>query len=191
MTEGEAGRVVKLVLGNYPTQRQRMSAADVEAMLVMWFAVLEDVGYEAARDAVVRIAKTSRWMPSPAEVRAAIGAATGPEAVGLEAWSAVRKAVGRYGAYRVPGVDFTFEDPITAQIVSPELWLEICASEMIAAERARFVEAYEQISRRERTVRQLAPGAGSLPALPRSSEPIPLGAHVTRLLDAAKTTTEG
>ena len=90
-----------------------------------------------------------------AEIReACITAVEGDRRTGLEAWGDVLRAIGRQGAYRVPGVDFLWRDPIVARCVSALSWPELCGSEMVASERARFIEAYDRMAAADRTAQQ-------------------------------------
>jgi hypothetical protein len=72
----------------------------------------------------------------------------------------VLAAVRKFGVYRQP----SFCDPVVARAVQSLGWEEICNSENQAADRARFIELYDRLSRAQRREAQVHGGA-QLPAL--------------------------
>ncbi|HEY1551121.1 MAG TPA: hypothetical protein VGG28_25000 [Kofleriaceae bacterium] len=160
MTKAEIGQVVKLLLASYATQRARLTAADVEGMFEAYAAALGDLDVEAVRAAVIRIVRTSKWLPTVADIRSEVGElAHAASRAGLEAWGDIVRAMQRYGSHRTPGIDFTFDDPVIAELVSSTLWRELCGSDNAVADRARFVDAYNQKSQHER--KEIAASVGA------------------------------
>jgi hypothetical protein len=155
--------------------------------------MLADLDYAVANAAAERLIATSKWIPTIAEIREACLAITaGPKVPGGEAWGAVMRAIGRFGAYRTPGVEFNLEDPIAQRCVLSLGWRELCLSENAIADRARFIELYDQLAtttrvaalseglpaqRRLAAANQHAVTAGAprpqLPASPARCEPAP------------------
>jgi hypothetical protein len=126
--------------------------------------MLGDLDYPAANAAVERLLATSKWLPTVAEIReAALTLNTGEIRAGGEAWGEVITAIGRHGRNRLPGKDFQFGDPIVAECVAALKWRELCDSDNQVADRARFVELYDQLAARHRRS-QLSE---SLPAMQR------------------------
>ena len=184
MTANEARALFRLVLGNWPAQRQRMDDDDVTAMALMFVEGLADIEHQVARAAIARLVRTARVMPNVADIRAAIGVLEhGRKQTGMEAWAAVMAALKRHGSHRSPGVDFVFKDPITARVVSSIGWRELCVSENATADRARFIEAYTHIAALERTEAQAMPGARSavLDRGARENAALPIGELVKTL----------
>ncbi len=141
MTKKEAAIVVFELLSNYPNS-ERVGQATIEA----YEKNLADLDFESARSAVARLAQTSKFIPTIAEVRAAArDLRTGAKRTGLEGWGDVVRAIQYVGSYRTP----TFDDPIVAHVVRCLGWREVCLGDNESALRARFVEAYESISDRE------------------------------------------
>lgn len=172
MTEIEIKRIFKLVLAGWPTQRQRLTNDDIAEMAMLYTAGIADLDYEAARAAVVRLARTAKWMPTIADIcEAALVVMHGHKRTGAEAWGDVLKAIRRYGWGRSPGTDFQFDDPVVARVVYALGWTELCHSEgaMIAADRARFIEAYEDLRDQARADQASTPGLART-ALPAANE---------------------
>jgi hypothetical protein len=158
MTEAQVHKLVAVLAASFPAARG--DAGTIAAYQRM----LADLDYPAANAAVERLIATSKRLPTVAEVRDAVLALTAGEARnGGEAWGDVLKAIRRYGYMRTPGVDFHFDDPVVANTVRALSWQELCSSENAVADRARFIETYDQLAVRHRRA-QLSDG---LPAMQR------------------------
>jgi hypothetical protein len=168
MTETEALAVLKLLGAAYPTQRQRMTNDDVRGMAAAYMAGLLDLDRDRVRAAVDRLVKSSQWIPTIAEIRAAaVDVAHGTRAPGGEAWGRCLALIRRYGSHRWPAVDFEIDDPVLLATIRALGWLDLCASDNAAADRARFIELYDQLAKGERKEAAIAPGATSR-ALPQA-----------------------
>lgn len=162
MTNEQIGELVKNILGAFPAQRQRMTERDVEGFTLACKLGLEDLDQARAMVALRRVVRTARFLPTIAEIReAAVEVAHGARKNGGEAWGEVRALVARQGRYRTPGVDFAIEDELVAAAVRAFGWSELCRGENPSADRARFIELYDQLARGERRAAQIAPGATS------------------------------
>lgn len=152
MTTDEAKMVLAVLSAAFPHAR-----ADDDTVLV-YCEALRDLDYSLAEQAARSLLLTAeRFMPSPAEIRKrVVELRDGAVKSGLEAWGVVRKAIGRFGIYRTPGVDFRFDDPIAALVVDSIGWRELCNGDIDnqVADRARFVQAYDQIARDDARARQ-------------------------------------
>jgi hypothetical protein len=179
VTDLQAKKLVAILLAAYPTARV---GADGARIADVYGRMLEDLDVEATTRAIKRIIRTSRFLPTVAEIRAAaLEVADGAARAPGDAWGDVLRAIGRYGANRTPGVEFCFADPLVARAVQSLGWRELCLSEVGYADRARFVELYAQLVESDRRERLTAgiPGA-SAPQLRGGTTPI--GAAVSRAL---------
>lgn len=176
MKPGEAKRVVAFLLALCPAAKIH-AAPDGVGTVEVYQALLVDLPFQAAMAAVTAVAKTHRFptvLPSVAEIREATLTLThGARRPGGDAWGDVLRAVRRFGAYRTP----SFDDPLVARAVAALSWREICTSENQAADRARFVELYDQLAATAR--REILTG------LPAGAAP--LAAILTRRLPASET----
>lgn len=146
MTEGEAAKIVAVVLASWPERASWLGEKQVAPMIGTWAKALVDVPYDLADRALRRLQATSSKMPSPADVRAAAdelvrGVARPP----AEAWGDVLKRIGSKGRNRPPGDGWDFADPLTRRAVDALGWLELCNSENVVADRARFLQVYENL----------------------------------------------
>lgn len=191
MTAEQTGEIFRMVLAGWPTQRQRMSDGDVAAMAALWLAALADLDFAQCKAAIVRIVKTSKFIPSIAEIREEIGVVVGGvRRPGIDAWGEVL----RMSTYREEPALADF-DPLVVKVCQSLGWLkrrtlwrgnENISQWMVspggdeASDRARFVEAYDKLTAIERREAQVAPGA-QLPPAPEVSK---LVGSVARKLSA-------
>jgi hypothetical protein len=158
MTPVDANDLIKRLLGAYPTQRQRMSVADIGAMTVSYTAALSDLPFDVARAAVDRCLKTSEWIPTIARIRQEAGEVQiGHRRSGSEAWGDVMRAISRFGAHRTP----RFADIQVAEVVHVVTWRQICEADgrTLASCRRTFIDTYDAINADQRKRDQIAPGA--------------------------------
>ncbi len=188
MKPTEARLIVMTLLSGYQSQTARLPVEDMQLMIETYRIGLEDLSVEDARAAVARAMRTSKWLPTIAEIRAlVVGARTG-DRTGAEAWTDVIKAVSRRGIYRTPGVDFTFADPITASLVTAQGWREICNGDgdNVRADRARVIDAYDRIRVANKTNAAANTGAKILPMHSRIEGTISIADGIKGGLDTGK-----
>lgn len=172
MTPEQTRDLIKFLFAAYPTQRQKMRDEDAKAMFHAYSIGLADLDATATLAALKRIVLSDRWIPTIADIRAAVGVVMhGEQSIAIEQWGEVLRRQRKFGQSRPPGVENhpPFEDPITAQVVAAMTWFELCASKSSAADRARFIEAYEQMQLQERRQAQLSAG-GTSSVLPVKSQ---------------------
>lgn len=147
MTDVESQKLFSLLLAAFPMQMRGLSSEQVKQTAAMYRRCLADLDASKASEVVTRICSDSEFFPTIATIRKAYAAATGiKRKTGAEAWGEVLAAVSRFGVYRVPGVDFSFDDENTARCVRALGWKNLCESENATADRARFVDAYDRMS---------------------------------------------
>lgn len=122
----------------------------------LWFRELKDIPYEVAEASLRKWVSTNKWSPSIAEIRATASNIRNGEIPDWgEGWNQVLKAIKRYGMYNVSGALDSL-DPLTRQCVERLGFKEICLSENIGNESARFRMLYEQLAQRQKTEQQIA-----------------------------------
>lgn len=167
MNEIECSKLVAVLFAAYPVQSSRLSAEQARQTSAAYRRMLSDLDFVTVSAAVERLISTREYFPTVAEIRAScVTVERGDTKPGGAAWGEVIRAVGRYGIYRQPGVDFHFDDPITHRCVSSFGWQNICNSENQVSDRARFVDLYDQLAKQDRTDQV----AGNLPAAARYRE---------------------
>jgi hypothetical protein len=131
-----------------------------EGTMRLYEKMLIDLDKDKAHAAVARLIGTAKFLPTIAEIRSASAdLVMGPRRVGAEAWGDVNEAVRKFGRYRAP----VFSDPIVAECVRCFGWQSICDSTNDIADRARFVELYDQLAARVRSDQVAGPSL-ALPA---------------------------
>lgn len=178
MTRAEAQKLVMLLFAAFPAQTRNVAPAEARASAEVYARGLEDLDRDLAARAVDALVKSARFLPTVAEIRAAcVVTQHGRRRGGAEAWGDVIRAIGRYGYMRRPGIDFAFDDPLVARAVDAFGWANLCGSENATADRARFIEHYDQLAENAHADAQLAPGATS-PLLPEPRRSLATGGAI-------------
>lgn len=183
----EAKRLVTCLLAMFPSAKVQAATPDYGGTAGVYEQMLADLEYAPAMAAIQRIAAVHRFptiLPSIADIREATLTMThGERRPGGDAWGDVLAEVHRVGSYRTP----QFADPVTARCVQQLGWQEICLSENQVADRARFVELYDQLAqtvRRDDLTRDL-PAVARHREL-RSGEAKPMAALIGDVLGKDK-----
>jgi hypothetical protein len=151
VTRQEAAKLVAVIIASCPAQSSKLDSGRASAMVDAYEALLSDLTYEQVNAAVRVLLQTRSWMPSIADIRSTVlELQHGPVRAGGDAWGGVLRAIKGEGAYRTPGDDFKFRDPITARCVAALGWQELCLSENPTADRARFIELYDKLAQQDR-----------------------------------------
>lgn len=152
MTREECASVMALLRGLWP--RQPIQRETVAAYSLM----LADLDFEAVKRATLRLATSSRHFPTVAEIRDELVSEDLADMPEPElAWGVVKRAIGLVGYSREP----EFDDEAIGEAVEAIGWRTICLDENEMSTRARFIDAYRAVYRRER--RQAAQGPHALP----------------------------
>lgn len=181
MTKEEAKQLVGLAAANFPALQDK----DMRPTAILWQKMLEDIPYEVAEKAVLKVIATNRHFPTVAEIRSAVAEIMQPDGIAPgEAWGLVLETVRRYGFYRQKEALASLPEDV-ATAVRHLGWQEICLSEQPEIVRAQFMKVYEQVINRERQsmvmpreVKELAAkiaqrkalGSGKVGVLPRKDE---------------------
>jgi hypothetical protein len=160
MTRNEVARLVEVALSACG-QGQHMTVRQVESLVNAWELLIGDLTYPRASAALATLLQSSPYLPAVADIRRLVlELERGPVRTGADAWGDVHRAMSRFGSHRTPGLDFHFDDPDVAALVRSFGWRELCASDNAVADRARFIDAYEQSAAQRRREAQ-APALGA------------------------------
>ena len=122
-----------------------------EQALDVWYALLHDLDYQILSKALQQYMLTNKFKPTVAELREIYAELVSPVISDWsEGWEKVSKAIGHYGMYQEEAAMESF-DEVTKEVVKRLGFQNICLSENIVADRARFAEIYQAIQRRKRT----------------------------------------
>ncbi len=185
MTELEGQQVLAILFTAYAVETRNVSPAEAQAMVSVYRKGLADLDADIVARAIDQLTKSCERMPTIAAIRkVAVDLQHGARRPGGDAWGDVIAALRRYGLARSPGIDFHFTDPLVARAVEQLGWRELCTSHNAIADRARFIELYDEYMVTVRQQAQIAPGA-THPALPRQNNQRTLGSTTVALALAA------
>ena len=165
-TSNDIQAVWRILSANYVTHAKNLTPAQLEEQLQVWYAILGDIDAELLRAAALQHMAGSKWFPTVAELRE-IAAALLVErpATAMEAWGTVVETFAdlRFYRYAEGYHEFpTFENPITARVVTAMGWTRLKESEDYTADRARFLQAYDTLAERARTDALILPQVRAL-----------------------------
>jgi len=152
MTKPEAMKIVCVLFGSFPNSRFN------EQNFESYAESIQDLDASTCGAAVQRLIRTSKFLPSLAEIREATTAQrVGPCARGEEAYAALLMAKRRHG-YDYGRVDAwrRLKDPLFAEPHIQECltmfggWNAFALDDDEAPSRARFIAMYDELTRRER-----------------------------------------
>ena len=150
MTPAEAAKAVAMLQAAYPAARWSEPTIDLYEHL------LAELDFNLARDAIVRIIRSSKFLPTVAEILDAVAdIGIGPMRSAVEAWGDVVMAIRLTGYIGVP----KFSDPLVADCVRAMGWRNLCIGDSPeASDRARFCELYQDKQRKQRVLDVSEPG---------------------------------
>ncbi len=151
MTFEEWKILVKGLKSAYTSER---FLPDMEAVKI-WYSLLNDIDYQTANTAIMKLISVSKFPPSIAEIReAAASVSTEPLPDWGEAWEKVNKLIGNLGMYREEEALAQLDD-IAAQTVRRLGFRNLCISEDTQKDRANFRDIYNVIAQRHTEAAQM------------------------------------
>ena len=147
MEKSEVTELVMMLFAAFPAAKG--DADSWRRTLHIYGEMLLDLDVNLARQAVMRLIATAKWLPTIAEIRAAsTDLRLGPVRDGGEAWRDVMAEARLTGRYGVP----EFSDPLVSETLRLwGSWQSFCDSpEDDPGGRARFIELYDSLTRRKR-----------------------------------------
>lgn len=140
----EFGKILAVLEDLYP--RFKLEARVVEA----YYAILKDLPVDLLKAAALQIGATSKWFPAASELRSAafdlVEHEDGVPTAG-QAWGEVVRKIGTDGYIRTP----EFSHPLVGDAVEAVGgWRELCFGTNFVADRARYLQVYEALVKRQR-----------------------------------------
>jgi hypothetical protein len=111
------------------------------ATIEIYVRLLTDLEFDLLKAATLHCASTKTFFPSVAEIRsAAVDLQTMVEGIpcAADAWQNVLSEISRVGSYGHP----EFKHPLVSKTVRQLGWRNLCLSENMVADRARFLDIY-------------------------------------------------
>lgn len=188
MTTDEFDLIAGAIKASYPASKILIDATAMR----FWYAMLKDVDYSIAENAIMEFASTSTFPPTIADIRKLCMERTkGPLPSFDEAWGSVQKAIGMYGKNN-PEQAYGAMDDVTVSIVKNLGWINICTDVNVSSSRANFRIAYEdQINERikQRQLPEIVQKTKQM-QIEQNTKPA-LEAKETGLIENAKPVNEG
>ena len=145
MTKEEFGKLAMFLKAAYEKDKFLASKESAE----VWYALLKDIPYQVAQEAVMRHVRTCKFPPAPSEIiEQAVNAVEPEQDTWSAAWGFVQKAIRYYGTWGEMQA-MAMLDPLTRIIVKRLGYKNLCLSENPMADRANFRTAYEQEQKRQ------------------------------------------
>jgi len=124
----------------------------------VYYQILSDLPLDLVEAAILQlITEDSPWCPSVGQIRSCAFDMLDRESgvpTAWDAWAEVTRRFGTHGHSRLP----EFSHPLIKQAVDGVGgWRALCMSENAIADRARFVQAYETLAKRERAQSRMLP----------------------------------
>lgn len=155
MTKKEFVYLVLAMRAYFPKEKTFL---ETDQAIELWYFQLKDLDFKVAEAALNKWAATNKWSPTIADIRElATSISMGELPDWGEAWEQLTQAIRRYGSYRA-GEALDSLSPLCRKTVERLGYLQLCASENIAADRANFRMIYEQLQQREKQQAQLPEG---------------------------------
>lgn len=148
----DIARVVALLQAAFPNWK--LSEYTIE----VYYQDLKDIesGELFAASQMCRTETGRAFAPSTGEIRGAVlelRRKTLNIPSSYDAWQDVQKQINEVGSYGTP----QFSSPLTEKVVKSLGWRTLCMSENATADRARFLQAFEQLSERAEKEMMLTP----------------------------------
>jgi hypothetical protein len=145
MTKEEFGKLAMFLKAAYEKDKFLASRESAE----VWYALLKDIPYQVAQEAVMRHVRTCKFPPAPSEIiEQAVNAIEPEKELWSCAWESVQKAIQHYGTWGEPQA-LAMLEPLSRTIVKRLGYKNLCLSDNPTADRANFRTAYEQEQKRE------------------------------------------
>jgi hypothetical protein len=154
-------KIWNLLAVSYPAFGGNLEPSALAETLLLYERLLSDLPDEALRTAALRHIATSKWFPTVAELRTAAAEIVNPssaEQTAIEAWGDVVDTFGSGECYAGENLIKApvFNNPLTTRAVRAlGGWVHLCHSDNEPADRARFIQVFEQLQVRERSERIL------------------------------------
>lgn len=142
-TERDIAQIVSVIATAYPNWQPAPNTPE------LYYQLLGDIQTEELKAAVLHcVAEAGRkFAPSIGEIRGAVGNIRSMSAnlpSSYEAWQEVLRQFADTGSYGTP----QFTSPLISKAVERLGWRQLCMSEDQTADRARFIQCYEQLAAR-------------------------------------------
>jgi hypothetical protein len=151
MNRKEIINLLGIATANFPNLQQK----EMKPTAVLWEKALEDIPYDIAEKALIKVLSTSKFFPTLAEIREATAQITQPRTIdAMEAWGLILQAIRKYGYYNEGNAMRSLPEDV-AEMAKHFTWRELCLNENPDTIRAQFRMAWETKSKRTNELKAL------------------------------------
>jgi len=164
MDRQDVEKTIAVLMTVYTVQARKFTESEIDGMIASWSILLDDLSPDLLQAAALKHASTQRFWPTPADLRSAASEiddlTRSDHLEANDAWSEVSRALSR-GLYEVDeekglmqfrasrADDWT--DPLIQRAIDGiGGWRALRHSQNAAADRARFLQAYDRYKARQR-----------------------------------------
>jgi hypothetical protein len=164
-TQAEIAKIIAVLADAYPSFRPGRTGAEVEAKLKSmtrsYYWALGDLDANRLMQAAHNLVRANTFFPSAAELAQtyydmadlASGIPSAPEA-----WAEVKALFRRgFSRYNKPTVESVSHPRVWKALEGIGGWMALCDSENDAADRARYLQAYETYTERDQEIERMHP----------------------------------
>lgn len=128
-----------------------------EQAITLWYEQLKDIEYKTASLFLNKWVATEKWSPTIADIRGGTSEIMcGEVADWGHGWEQVEHSIRHFGYYREDDA-YNYMDDMTCQVVKRLGFKNLCMSDNASTDRANFRMIYEELSKKEKKSRQIAP----------------------------------
>lgn len=154
-TKPEIAQLLAIIRAGYP--RQAITTVQYNQMVDVWSTLLADLPLAQLRAAAEHHITSSTWFPSLAEIRQGahdLVAPPGDRISAMEAWQEVRASFSTAPCFVVWSGNLVQQ---AYEALGGDAWRRSALVDNEPADRARFIQAFEALQKRQREERRMLP----------------------------------
>lgn len=151
MTAREVMTLIAMATSVHPSLQEK----DMRPTLEVWRKIIGDIPYDVAQQAVATVIASSKFFPTPAEIREAAALITQPRSLDyMEAWGLITDAIRKYGHYREAEALASLPADV-AEMARQFGFRNLCLNEQPEVLRGQFRMAWETRTKRQDELKKL------------------------------------
>ena len=146
MTETEIAKILTLIAKIHPKTVEGLTAEKIRERNEYWAFLLGDISYKQAENATIKVLRNIRYVPTPADVIAAVREQSSEMPAEL-AWIEVQQKLDPY-------ITPKWSSDLISQAVKVLGFRALCESEKPSIDRAQFIKTYNNLLERQHIYRE-------------------------------------
>ncbi len=120
-----------------------------ERAIGTWYMFFKDDDFAVFKQGVSRVIMKAKYFPSVAEIKEEMHFVTAPALTAEEEWNKVEMAIRRYGYYNSSNAMETLDPTTQRAVKNIGGFSRLCTSDSPYWDRKNFIEAFNQLKKRE------------------------------------------